>query len=75
MTPLEVSQQTAEALSCAIDASRAALGTRVTLVGHHYQHQNVVNHCDFLGDSLELARRVAGIESEHIVFCGVYFMA
>lgn len=58
----------------AIDALRTSLGDAVTTVGHHYQQETVVRHCDFRGDSLELARRVPHIEAEHIVFCGVYFM-
>ena len=57
-----------------IERLRASLGSRVTLVGHHYQQEAIVRHCDFRGDSLELARRVPHIDSPHIVFCGVYFM-
>lgn len=64
-----------EDLTPAIEQLKAALGNKVTLVGHHYQQEAVIRHCDFRGDSLELARQVAGIDSEHIVFCGVYFMA
>lgn len=58
----------------AILAARKRLGNRVTLVGHHYQHESVIEHCDARGDSLELARMISGIESQDIVFCGVYFM-
>ena len=58
----------------AIERLRSFLGKTVTLVGHHYQQEAVVRHCDFRGDSLELARRVPHIDSRHIVFCGVYFM-
>lgn len=47
----------------------------VTIVGHHYQQDAVIRHCSVTGDSLELARRVAAIDSPHIVFCGVFFMA
>ncbi len=43
-------------------------------MGHHYQCDAVVQHCDITGDSLELARRVADVDAGHIVFCGVYFM-
>ena len=57
-----------------ITALRQRFGSELTLVGHHYQQENVVRHCDFRGDSLELARRVAHIEAANIVFCGVYFM-
>ncbi len=59
----------------AIEVLRRELGSHITILGHHYQQQSVIDHCDFRGDSLELSRKVAAIEAEHIVFCGVYFMA
>ena len=59
----------------AIEELRARLGSRLTIVGHHYQREEAIRHCDIRGDSLELARRVPGIDADHIVFCGVYFMA
>lgn len=51
------------------------LGDRVCIVGHHYQHDSIIKHCDITGDSLELARKVASNTAPHIVFCGVFFMA
>ena len=59
----------------AIEELRSKLGGRLTIVGHHYEQEDTIRHCDFRGDSLELARRVPGIASDYIVFCGVYFMA
>jgi quinolinate synthase len=59
-----------------IRAAREALGRRLVILGHHYQRDEVIRHADFTGDSLKLAREgiaVAGVE--HIVFCGVHFMA
>jgi len=50
------------------------LGDDVYVVGHHYQCDEVIEHCDARGDSLELARMVSSIRARHIVFCGVYFM-
>lgn len=50
------------------------LGSSVCILGHHYQSDGVAAHCDIMGDSLELARKIADIDAEHIVFCGVYFM-
>lgn len=50
------------------------LGADLTVVGHHYQSDKVIRHCLIRGDSLELARKVEGIPSRYIVFCGVYFM-
>ena len=58
----------------AITAIKQEMGDRLCIMGHHYQHDDVVRHCDVTGDSLELARRIEGIDPEHIVFCGVYFM-
>jgi len=51
------------------------LGSRLCILAHHYQADSVVRHADILGDSLELARRIDGLDAEHIVFCGVHFMA
>lgn len=59
----------------AIDAIRTAMGTDLAIVGHHYQHDSVIQHTDLRGDSLELARRIPSIEAKHVVFCGVFFMA
>ena len=62
-------------ISDRIEKLRSELGSGVTILGHHYQDDSVIKHVDLRGDSLELARRVEHIDSEHIVFCGVYFMA
>jgi quinolinate synthase len=51
------------------------LGGNVCILGHHYIAQDVIEHCDLKGDSLELASRVEEIRAPHIVFCGVFFMA
>ncbi len=57
-----------------ISAIRKALGSRLAIMGHHYQADSVIRHVDLKGDSLELARKVSSVDAEHIVFCGVYFM-
>lgn len=59
----------------AIEALRAELGQDLVIVGHHYQGDDIVEHVDHTGDSLELARMIEGIKARHIVFCGVHFMA
>lgn len=58
-----------------IERIRAAYGPRLAILGHHYQHDDVIRHTDFQGDSLELARKIEGLDAEHVVFCGVFFMA
>lgn len=58
----------------AIAALKRKLGSRLCILGHHYENDAVIQHCDITGDSLELARRIPDITAEHIVFCGVYFM-
>ena len=60
--------------STAIASLKKQMGANLCIMGHHYQNDAIVQHCDITGDSLELARRVPGIEAAHIVFCGVYFM-
>lgn len=57
-----------------ISEIRARMGKKLTIMGHHYQQDAVIRHTDLRGDSLELARKTAEVEAEHIVFCGVYFM-
>ncbi|MFI9640215.1 quinolinate synthase NadA [Micromonospora sp. NPDC051925] len=57
-------------------AAKAALGTKVFVLGHHYQRDEVIQFADVTGDSFKLAREAAARpDAEHIVFCGVHFMA
>jgi quinolinate synthase len=57
-------------------AAKAALGSRVFVLGHHYQRDEVIQFADVTGDSFKLAREAAARpDAEFIVFCGVHFMA
>lgn len=59
-----------------IAAAKAALGSRLVILGHHYQRDEVIKFADFTGDSLKLARLAASrADAEFIIFCGVHFMA
>lgn len=73
-----------ETLSKRIEERREQLGDKLVILGHHYQADEVVKHADFLGDSLKLSQLAAsvvedrakrGVAVEHIIFCGVHFMA
>jgi quinolinate synthase len=59
-----------------IIAKKKELGDKLVILTHHYQRIEIVEFHDFLGDSYALAKSAAGQKNaEHIVFCGVRFMA
>lgn len=55
---------------------REQLGSRLVILGHHYQEDDVMAFADFTGDSLKLSHVAAEqTDCEFVVFCGVHFMA
>ena len=42
-----------------IATARATLGTRLVILGHHYQRDEVIRFADYTGDSFRLARQIA----------------
>ncbi|MDX8397719.1 MAG: quinolinate synthase NadA [Mariprofundaceae bacterium] len=51
------------------------LGDQVLILGHHYQREEVFAFADVSGDSLKLSQQAADTDADHIIFCGVHFMA
>jgi len=52
------------------------LGSRLLILGHHYQRDEVMRFADARGDSFGLSRIAAQRrDAEYVVFCGVHFMA
>lgn len=64
-----------EALRSMIRAGKAELGSRLLILGHHYQRDEVMEWADMRGDSFKLARFAADSEATDIIFLGVHFMA
>src|SRR5947199_4678242 len=45
------------------------------ILAHHYQEHEIQELADWVGDSLELARKAREFDGDVIAFCGVWFMA
>ena len=74
--PPEYLHLSAPELDERIHQVREKLGKSVTVLGHHYQREEVIKYADFQGDSFLLSREAANLpEADYIVFCGVHFMA
>lgn len=76
MLPETYKQLSTEEMENRIREIKQTLGTKLFIPGHHYQKNEVIQFADATGDSLQLAQICAANEqAEHIVFCGVHFMA
>ena len=65
-----------EELTRRIEAVRAQMGSRLLILGHHYQRDEVIALSDLRGDSYQLSALAAQDEQcRAIAFCGVHFMA
>jgi len=74
--PERYTTASAEELATWIKAAKETLGSRLVILGHHYQRDDVMMWADYRGDSFGLSKAAAERnEAEFIVFCGVHFMA
>ena len=74
--PTEYLRCSAAELDARIHQVRQKLGASVTVLGHHYQREEIIKYADFQGDSFLLSQEAASRpEAGYIVFCGVHFMA
>ena len=65
-----------DALTERIQHVRDEMGSRLLILGHHYQQDEVIALSDLRGDSYKLAELAAAHEEcRAIAFCGVHFMA
>ncbi|MCD7032942.1 quinolinate synthase NadA [Metabacillus sp. GX 13764] len=76
MIPERYKQIPEEKMIARIKEIKKEFGERLLIPGHHYQKDEVIQFADLTGDSLQLSQESAkNRKAEHIVFCGVHFMA
>jgi quinolinate synthase len=74
--PQEYRDASDEELQERIKAAKARLGNKLLILDHFYQRDEIIVHADFVGDSFQLAKNATERpDADHIVFCGVHFMA
>lgn len=74
--PEDIARLTQDEAHALVRRAKGQLGSKVVILGHHYQRDDVIEHADFTGDSLKLARIAQEQKAaRYIIFCGVHFMA
>lgn len=65
-----------EQLHTRIEELKQQMGSKLLILGHHYQQDEVIALADLRGDSYQLSQMAASSgDCRAIVFCGVHFMA
>ncbi len=68
MSPAEIDSE--------VKRMKSIIGSKLYILGHHYQREEVIKFADTTGDSFKLALEASKEKNaEFIVFCGVHFMA
>lgn len=76
LPPVTESEMSDEKVLGEIRQIREKLGSRLLILGHHYQQDDVIRFADVTGDSLKLAQKIRDYpDAEFIIFLGVHFMA
>ncbi len=74
--PPKYEAMSADEIVVGIARAKERLGSRLVILGHHYQREEVIRWADFRGDSFKLCKDAAARpEADFIIFCGVHFMA
>src|SRR5258708_4504122 len=74
--PVEYTRLDPEETAARIGRAKAALGSDLLILDHHYQRDEIIRWADYRGDSLKLSQLAAAHKDvKYIVFCGVHFMA
>lgn len=74
--PSEYQDLSRDELLARIAARKKKLGSRLCILGHHYQRDEIIQFADYRGDSLKLSRIASEQrDAKYVVFCGVHFMA
>ena len=55
--------------------NKLRISKNAVILAHYYQEEAIQDIADFVGDSLELAKKAAETSADIIIFAGVYFMA